>query len=435
MNNNSMAQLANNAFPTQPLRLHCVGLSHHTSPLALREKLSITAVELPHILVASQEQPEIDELLILSTCNRLELYATATSSHVLRDFLAGHKQVCAQKLDPHLYRREGLDAARHLFKVAAGLDSLVLGEPQILGQVRRSFDTAVSVQTAGHTLTSLLRTAIRVGKRARTETTISCRAASVSSAAVDLMAQRVPNLTAQNIMVVGAGEMAQLALKNLHGRGATHLTIINRTPATAQQLAHSYGANGAALSDLAPLLRQADIVFVATGATQPLITADMVQKGMAHRPQRPLWLVDLSVPRNVDPAVGQLAGVHLFDVDDLRARVDEALQERQQEVPRVEAIIQSELTDFARQLREAAVRPTLRDLRRHAEEIRQQELTRTLRFMPPDLDEDTRQHIEHLSRSLIKKLLHEPTTRLRREASGGEAENHAASLRYLFALD
>lgn len=415
-----------------PKKVHVVGLSHHTAPIAMREQLSFTADKTQNAL-AFAPQFGLDELVIISTCNRLELYAYADNYHKVRDFLATVQETCAQKLEAHLYHYGGAEAANHLCRVASGLDSMVLGEPQILGQVASAFERSTQLGAIGKNLTRLFRTAIRTGKRARTETDISQNAVSISTAAIQLAQSRVGDLQDKEILIVGAGEMAQLALKHLQSRGLEKVSIANRSVERAQCLLPDGRVYG--LGDLPEALMAADVVFTATAAIVPVVTAELVQNVMAQREERPLAFVDLAVPRDVAPAVAHLLNVQLYDVDDLQSQVDEALWLRQRAVPKVEKIIGDELKRYRKKQKEAAVTPVISGLHQRAEEIRQKELERALRFLPADLDEKTREQFEYFSQSLIKKLLHEPTIRLRKEAANDHADQYVESMRFLFGIE
>lgn len=411
--------------------VHCLGLSHHTAPVAMREQLSFTADALEQAFFRAPEFG-LSGLVVLSTCNRLELYACSDNHFLVRDFLALIHNVCANRMEPHLYHYEGTAAAEHLCRVAAGLDSMVLGEPQILGQVTGAFETATTYKAVGSQLTRLFRTAIRAGKRARTETDISRNAVSISTAAIQLAQSRVHDLADKEILLVGAGEMSQLALKHLQSRGISRLSMVNRNKQRAEHLLPHGRVYG--LDELAIALHEADVVFTATSASRPLIGARLVQDVMAQRQGRPLVLIDLAVPRDVAPAVAHLRHVQLFDVDDLQSQVDEALWQRERAIPQVEKIITAELARYRQQQKEAAVTPIISGLHQRAEEIRQRELERALRFLPDDVDDKTRAQFEYFSQSLIKKLLHEPTARLRKEAANDHGQQYAESMRFLFDI-
>lgn len=397
----------------------CLGVNHRTAPVEVRERL---ACDLDQLLSVGAPA---GEMALLSTCNRLELYACSPASPAavqdeLTAILSGATGVERQELSSHLYLRTGWDAVRHLLRVSTGLDSLVLGEPQILGQVTGTFMQATEAGVLGHCLTQLFRAAIRAGKRARNETAISANPASISSVALALAQQHAGDLRQKRVLVVGAGEMGRLALKSLHHRGAADVEVVNRTFARAESAAATFGGAAFPLEKLAERLAQADVVIAATGAPQPLLSAALVAQVLAQRPERPLLLVDLAVPRDIEPAVGDLPSVRLFDVDDLRGSLDDALSAREAEVPRVEAIIAEEVSGLQNAYREMTVRPLIKELRGKAERIRQREMERTLRNLG-DIDDATLRHIQKLSQVLVNQLLHEPTRYLKEKAVSGEA--------------
>lgn len=428
----------------------CLGLSHHTAPVGLRERLSFDDGGLRSALArfdsgqAARPKP-ITELVILSTCNRLELYACvqptalsgmpgeAESFSALLDFLVETRGVPAVEFEQHLYRYTGPAAVRHLCHVAAGLDSMILGEPQILGQVTTAYEVARSQRAAGSVLSTLFRSAVRAGKRARTETAISRNPASLSSVAIRLSEQIVGALADRRVLVIGAGEMGELTVEALRARGVANIAVANRTQPRAAELANRRGGQAFGFEQLAEALAQADIVITSTSAPHAIIGPALVCEAMARRPDRSLAFVDLAVPRDVDPAVKGILGVHVFDIDDLQSRLDGSIAERQNEIPHVEAIVDEEVAAFEAWLCGVEVLPVIADLRQKAEAIRQHELDRTLHYLP-DLDPQTREHIQHLSRSLVNKLLHEPTLRLRAEANNGHAAEYAEAVRHLFGL-
>ena len=434
----------------------CLGLSHHTALIDLRERLSFTDTALQAALArfgcGHDARPEpFSELVILSTCNRLETYACVRPAlsavegdawrssadagpfHALLDFLVDARGVPPSELESHLYRYTHIEAVRHLCRVAAGLDSMILGEPQILGQVTDAYEAALGHRAAGTILSTLFQTAIRAGKRARTETAISRNPASFSSVAIQLAEQVIGSLANRNVLIIGAGEMGELAVEALCARGVRHITVANRTQQRATELANRWGGQAARFEQLAEALMQSDIVIASTGAPHTIISPALARDVTARRPSRPLIFIDIAVPRDVDPAVKDIPGVYVFDIDDLQARLEGSIAERQNEIPRVEAIVDREVAGFETWLRGVEVMPVIADLRQKAEAIRQRELERTLRYLP-DLDPQTREHIQHLSRSLVNKLLHEPTLRLRAEAGDGHAARYAEAVRHLFGL-
>ncbi|MCA9935033.1 MAG: glutamyl-tRNA reductase, partial [Anaerolineales bacterium] len=402
-------------------RIVTLGLSHHTAPVELREMLSCSLSDLPLLENGLPAlPPSVRELIILSTCNRLELYAvidhTATGWQTMLASLLGQMRgVNTGDFYRHLYTHIGHDVTRHLFNVTAGLDSRILGEAQILGQVTGAYMTAVQTKTAGPILKTLFESAIRVGKRARTETDISKNPASTSSIALAQAEQVLGDLREKRVLVVGAGEMGQLALKSLQHRGVAQVVLTNRTRQRAETAAARYDAEVVDMSNLPAALAEADAVVSATSAMEPVITAEMVAAAMAQRPQRPLVLLDIAVPRDVETAVADIPNIHLYDADALQNSLDEAYAARQAEVPRVEEIIKQELAAFSNQMREMAVKPVIADLRQRAEDIRQQELARAIRHLD-HVDPATLDQLNHLSRSLVNKLLHEPMNHLRTKA-------------------
>lgn len=428
----------------------CLGLSHHTAPVELRERLGFTHETLKAALAlfscGQDAQPEqVSELVILSTCNRLELYAcvrarvspgTAEDSEPFRtlvDFLVETRGVPAVEFEPHLYRHVGTTVVRHLCRVAAGLDSMILGEPQILGQVTDAYEVALSRHAIGPVLSALFRTAIRAGKRARSETAISRNPASISSVAIRLVEQSVGPLAGRRVLVIGSGEMGELAVEALRARGVRHIAVVNRTHQRAAELAQQWGGQAFNFERLAEAIRQADIVIASTGAPHTLVGPALVREVMSSRSGQPLVFIDIAVPRDVDEAVREIPGVRVFDIDDLQSWVEGSIAERQNEIPRVEAIMAQEVMTFEAWLRGVEVMPVIADLRQKAEAIRRRELDRTLHYLP-DLDPQMREHIQHLSHSLVNKLLHEPTLRLRAEANNGHAAEYAEAVRYLFGL-
>jgi len=409
----------------------CLGVNHRTAPVEVRERLACTLDQL-----LSAASPTGD-LALLSTCNRLEIYVCSASDpaavqDAVTTTLAQATGVAMADFAGHLYCSSGWDAVTHLLRVSTGLESLVLGEPQILGQVTGAFMQATEAGVLGHCLTQLFRAAIRAGKRARSETAISTNPASISSVALALAQQHAGDLRQQRVLVLGAGEMGRLALKSLHHRGAADVEVVNRTFAKAESTATAYGVTAFPLDRLSERLAQADVVIAATSASQPLLTRGLVAEAMAQRPDRPLLLVDLAVPRDIEPAVGDLPGVRLFDVDDLRGTLDDALGAREAEVPQVEAIITEEVAGLQNAYQEMTVRPLIVDLRRKAEQIRQREMERTLRNLGA-IDDATLGHIQKLSQALVNQLLHKPTLYLKERAVNGET-GKVESVREMFGL-
>jgi len=408
----------------------CLGLSHHSAPVALREQISCS---LPDVAVYARQYTPISELILLSTCHRIELYAVINDSPVqaeglLLDLLAQTRGLDPPQFADYVTLFEGEAVSDHLLKVAAGLDSLVLGEAQILGQVTDAYMTAVAQHTTGPILDALFKAAIRTGKRTRTETAISSNPASISSVAITLAQQVLGDLSNRSTLVVGAGEMSRLAIKALRSRGWHNIAVANRTVVRAEAMVADWHGRFYGLDQLPQAIAEADVVITAVRRNAPLIDETMIGER-----ERPLILIDLAVPRNIVTTVGQPPHVQLFDVDDLQATLDESLAARQAEVPAVKAVIAAEKANLQNQLRQLTIKPLIIDMRRKAEEIRQTELERTLRHLG-EVDPQIWTHIQHLSRSLVNKLLHEPTIRLRQKAGEDAAEEYASTIRDLFGL-
>ena len=425
---------------TMPV-IHCLGLNHRTADIALRERVAFSEADVRAALArlgcgSNGSRPaDIAEMVILSTCNRTEIYATAPHEvfEVLETFLAEVRGVPREVLAVSLYRYRDEEAVRHLFRVAAGLDSLVLGEPQILGQVTRAWELARGQGTVRVVLGRLFQAAVHAGKRSRTETAISHNPASVASMAVHLAAQTVTDLAAARVLVLGAGEMAEQAVESLRVRGVTQLRVMNRTVSKAQALASHWQAEATTFEYLVPSLAWADIVITSTGAPHTLVHRSQVKEALETRPDRPLVFLDIALPRDVDADVGELPQVQLYDLDALEHHLHDALAERQAAVPKVEAILDEEVAAFMAYLRTLEVAPLIRDLRERAEAIRQAELQKTLRKMP-HLSEEDHARLDALTRAIVNKLLHSPTAELKTAALGARGAETAAVARRLFGL-
>ena len=375
-------------------------------------------------------------MVLISTCNRIEIYAASSQANFdeLEAFLSDARGASFAEIQPHLYRFTDMDAARHLFDVAAGLDSLVIGEPQILGQVTRALELARGQNAAGPVLNRLFQAAIHAGKRARTETAISRNPASVSSLAASVAEKNLEQIQTARVTVLGAGEMAELAVEALRKRGAEKITVVNRTLERAQSLCQRWNADAATFENLQAALASADIVISSTGAPHLMISRKMVEQIMAARARRPLVLIDIAVPRDIDPDAAEIQNVKLFDMDHLNAQLEESLAGRMNEVPRVREILEEESLEFERYLNSLNVLPIIADIQQQAENIRVAELEKTLRRLP-NLTDAERERIEAMTLALIKKLLHAPTQRLRAEATSPHAPEYAALTRTLFNLN
>jgi glutamyl-tRNA reductase len=412
-------------------RLVCLGLSHRTAPVELRERVGALGL-------GAERCPAVLEHVSVQTCYRVELYARLTSElddarDELIDALATAHGVERDLLVDHLYVHSGEDVARHLGRVAAGLDSLVLGEAEILGQLGDAFEAGRSAGTVGPGLTLLFRTAIAAGRRARVETAIGENPATASSMALALADGALGGLQGKSLLVVGAGRIGLQTLKAASGRGLGGLAIANRTLGRADEVAERFDATATGLDGLEAALATSDVVVAATSSETPVLPTSVVRAAMALRPDRPLVLVDLAVPADVEREAGGVDGVRLFDVDDLRAGLDDSMSARLREVPKAESIVEAEVVEFGRRYRELEVEPLLAELRRQAESIRERELGRALRDLG-DVDPAVAARMEHLSRVLAKRLLHDPTVRLRERAGAGDADEVADIVRELFGI-
>ncbi|GHO60297.1 glutamyl-tRNA reductase [Ktedonobacter robiniae] len=414
-----------------------VGADHTTAPIALRERLSCSARQVPQVLSAARQISQ--ESVLLSTCNRIELYAVCEDkkqgiADLLR-VLSESREVAGEELLAHCYTFTGQEAVTHLFSVACGLRSLVPGEPQIQGQVVDALEIAQGAGLSGPILSALFRAAVTTGKRARNETGISRSAASLSHVAVQLARHLFPRLEEAAVLLVGSGQMSELAARNLYDNGAHNLTIVNRTYEHATELVEAIGAKHRTFAELLPALVDADVVISSTKAPRALMTLDMMQQVMTRRAGRPLLLVDIALPRDVEPGVADLPGVHLYNIDDLQSEVDRGIHLRWQEAEHVRTIIAQEVEVFERWLSSLSVVGTISDLRKQVELLRQQELARTLRQLSASLSEREVAAIQELTNRIVNKVLHTPTLRLKDAAAGGQGHVYAEAMRYLFALE
>jgi glutamyl-tRNA reductase len=426
------------------MHILCIGMNHQTSNLELREKFSFDDGKLEASLArVGCGKPEaglaagcIDEMVILSTCNRAEVYATSAQAEftALEDLLAQIHQIPVEEFHPYTYQLADQEAVEHLLRVAAGLDSLVVGEPQILGQVAGALERAQELNTAGKLLSRLFYAAIRGGKRARAETAISQNAASIPSLAVRMAERSLSDIAASQVVILGAGEMAELAVEAFRKRGASKILVVNRTLERAQALASRWDGESDTFENLAKALLRADVLIASTSAPHTLVHSPLVAQAMATRPERPLVIIDIAVPRDVDIEVGQLPNVQLYDMDTLQAGLEQSLEHRLHEVPHVETILEEEQAAFMDYLRSLDLLPLIAGMRQKAESIRQRELEKTLRRLP-GLSESERDRLEAMTQAMIQKILHDPIVRLRDEAGGPQAAEYAVLVRMLFGLD
>ena len=406
------------------------GVSHHETPVELRERFAFGAEQLSPAL---KRLPQgLGGGVILSTCNRTELYL-ASESPVGRDDAVAALVAARGEQGPEglsFYHFDGPEAVRHLYRVACGIESLVIGESEILGQVREAFSASTAAETSNTVLARLFHTALRVGRRARTETDIGAHGLSISALAVSLSRQLVGDLRRKTVLVVGAGEAGQRAAGALVQNGVGRLLVTTRRSGLAREIARQLNGVAIPFSEMTASLSEADVLIAATAAPSAIISAEDVSRAMTSRPERPLLLVDIAVPRDVEGAAREVANVHLFDIDDLESAATANLEARRREVAAVERIVEDEAGHFEVWLGQQKTTPTIAALRQRAEATRKAELERTLARLGHLSDAD-RKRIEAMSDALVKRLLHEPVTRLRQHGS----ERHVEALRELFGLD
>jgi glutamyl-tRNA reductase len=417
--------------------LFVAGLSHHQAPIEVREQLAVESDKVREILADLGAGGLLAEAMILATCNRVEIYAVADVPGEARDAtfsrLGAQRGVAPRAIEPLLYTKTEEEAVLHAFRVAASLDSMVLGEPQILGQVKDAFALAQSAGTVGPVLHSLMSQAFAVAKKVRTETEVGRLAVSVSFAAVELARKIFGSLEGKSVLLVGAGEMGELAARHLVDHGAQPLYVTNRTWSRAQELARSLAGMAAPFAELHDTMALVDIVIASTAATEPLIRTAEVREVLHARRERPLFFIDIGVPRNVEAGVNELDNAFCYDVDDLRSVVDSNLRERQREAQRAESIVQREVERFAARLRDLEVVPTIVSLREKLEAIRRAELAKALGRLP-GADEETRRVMEALSQSIVNKVLHAPTVKLRDSSRAGHGHRWIELVSEVFGL-
>jgi len=397
------------------MHLFLLGVSHRTAPVDLRERLDFSSGDLSAAAEQIAARPSMSESVVLSTCNRSEIYVAsddpARAREELVTFLSDYHHVPAQTFQPHLFALENSAAVAHLFRVAAGLDSLVVGEPQILGQVKDAYQTAAAKHCVGSVLNNVFRWSFGVGKRVRTETALGEGAVSVSFAAVALARKIFGRLKGRQVLVIGAGEISSLTAQHLRAQGVGDIVITSRTHAHAEALAAEVGGVAVPWDGMVNALGSADIVITATGSQRPIITRAQLDAA-GHRRSAALFIIDIAVPRDVDPAVGEIEQVFLYNIDDLQSIVEENLSKRAAEVERAESIVNEEVTRFMAWQRSRSAVPTIVALRHRFEAIRASELQRLEGKLAP-LPPDARARVDDVTRLIVEKLLIEPTEQLK----------------------
>jgi glutamyl-tRNA reductase len=403
------------------------GVSHKTAPVEVRECLAFNQEACARALRTLVDGEVVREGLIVSTCNRVEVIADVDPERYeeglgrINQLLTDSRPETHNDLRKHLYARAEKEAVQHIFRVASSLDSMVIGEPQILGQVRKAYTLAVEAGTAGRALHRLMHHAFHVAKRVRNETAIASSSVSISYTAVELGRKIFGSLEDRTVLLIGAGEMAELAARHLKKAGASRILIANRTLATAQKLATEFNGEVVAYDSLATHLAKADVVICSTGAPAYIITPAMAREALEHRRNSPLFLIDISVPRNIDPAVGELKNLFVFDVDDLEAVVASNITERQREAARAERIVLMEVERFEESLRGLDLGKEISAMKQRLETIAHEELARQRRRLG-DLSPEQERAIEALLHSTINKISHPVIQQMRRSFETGQSE-------------
>ncbi len=415
-----------------------IGLNHKTAPVELRECLAFSEEDSLRSASFFQEAPTVKEVVILSTCNRVEILMAAQekkeAAETAKNFIAESRQTPMARFEDALYVHENDDAVRHVFRVASSLDSLVVGEPQILGQIKGAFREAAERKTSGVVLNRLLHKAFFVAKRVRHETGIGDHAVSISYAAVELAKKIFGELTGKKALLIGAGEMAELAVEHLIRNKAEKIFVANRTFSRAVELAQKFKGDAIRFEEIADALEIVDIVVSSTGATGYVVQKDQVKKLMRKRKNRPLFFIDIAVPRDIEPEINRLANAYVYDIDDLKGVIEENIEDRKREAVKAERIIDEAVIRFAQWHESLDIVPTIVDLRKRVEGIAEAELERTMKSLK-HLPEQDREAIQRMTGAIVNKVLHHPTMYLKRNGCMG---CHSVSLdvtRKLFKLD
>jgi glutamyl-tRNA reductase len=416
------------------MNLQLLGVNHRTAPVDVRERLAIPESKLPQALQQLMTLPGVNEALILSTCNRVEIVAhTANGSTDLRHFLKQYFEVDPTPYEPHLYEFRQDDAVRHVFRVASSLDSMVVGEPQILGQVKEAYATARAAGTVQSYLDLLLTRAFAVAKRVRTETAVGSSSVSVASVAVELAGKIFGSLEGKHVCIVGAGKMSELAARHLVAQGAGPVFVANRTYERACALAQRFGGQGIKFDKLYDHCERADVVITSTGAPVTIFKREHGARFLAKRRNRPMFFIDLAVPRDVDPEMSKLDGIFVYDIDDLQEAVSSHVESRKKEAEHAESIIQTEVERFHARLQTLHVVPTIVSLQDQFETIRQAELDR-VRGRLGKLTPEQEMAVEALTHGIVNKIMHTPIRSLKSAAAGPEMTTIIETFRKIFDL-
>ena len=413
------------------MQLALVGLSHKTAPVEVRERLAFSNDALRSALASLVDRRAVNEAMILSTCNRVEVVAESPDDRLIRDFICEFHQISHDSVSSHLYSYRNVDAIRHVFRVTASLDSMVIGEPQILGQVKEAFRIAMDAGTVGMHLSALMNRAFAVAKKVRSETGISQSAVSVSYAAVELARKIFGDLSGKTVMIIGASKMGELAAKHLRRAGASSVLVTNRTFERAVELAKVFEGAAVPFEHFTDHMTGADIVITSTGAPHFIIGKNLAEQVIHRRKNKPIFFIDIAVPRDIDPAVNQIDNAFLYDIDDLQQVIDANLKERFKEAMRAEQIVDDEVEAFCLKMQTRDVVPTIVQLRESLEKVRRDEIERNRRHLK-DLSPEQQAAVDQITKSIVNKILHPPIEQLKQMAHDPQGADLADLIRKIF---
>lgn len=419
------------------MEIIAIGLNHKTAPIEIRERIAFRDSELEQALLQIKSLHSIKENMILSTCNRVEIYASVLNSETafkeLKEFLSRYHQIPIGDFERHLYSLSGEEAVRHIFRVTSSLDSMVVGEPQILGQIKTAYNIAININTSGFILQRLMNRAFHVAKRVRSETKISLNAVSVSSVAVDLAQKIFGSLKNKKVLLIGAGEMGELAGRHFMAAGVGEILVTNRTFERAISLANDFKGKALKFEEIPFGIKEVDIVLSATDSPKYIIRHEQMIKIMKERKRKPIFFIDISDPRNIEPEVGSIENVYLYNIDDLQNIANENIKDREKEALKADAIVQEEVIKFIKWYHSLQLIPTIVALRKKFDEIRKKELEKTF-SLHPDLTEKEKKSLDAMTSAIINKILHEPITQLKRSDEDFPSDLYIDAIRILFKL-
>jgi glutamyl-tRNA reductase len=415
------------------MQLALVGLSHKTAPVEIRERLAFSSDGVRNALTALTGRQEVQEAIILSTCNRVEVVAQSSGDDTIREFLCDFHQIPHDSVSKHLYSFRNADAIRHVFRVTSSLDSMIVGEPQILGQVKEAFRIATDAGTVGMHLTALMNRAFAVAKKVRTETGISQSAVSVSYAAVELARKIFGDLSGKTVMIIGASKMGELAAKHLKRAGASSVLVTNRTFERAVEMAKVFEGAAVPFEHFADHMVGADIVITSTGAPHFIIGKNLAEQVMHRRKNKPMFFIDIAVPRDIEPTVNEIDNAFLYDIDDLQQVIDGNLKERLKEAMRAEEIVDHEVEAFCQKMQAREIVPTIVELREGLEKLRRDEIERNRRHLK-DLSPEQQAAVDQITKSIVNKILHPPIEQLKQMANDPQGPDFADLVRKIFNI-